>query len=473
MGGDEIEREDGYCNGGNFPGAYHIGNSLHYQDLEWYEALEDCELKNEALRNKAIMEGLISDDESSNDCWKRWKSHEIYYHNYNEGEYENETHEKGHKLCDEEEYVAVKESEYNDLTITSDEACRAYQEIFQIMDEGWMVTITESDLGRQRKISTNSGDKYKSGDLEVQKARILELKRRYFEDYYSDYQYAVSIKEDTAYPCLHSPKTTKETSSIRRIQRRPIRRIQDIVCEYSGRYQTWSLLQETPIRRIQSLGYARRKRAEEVLQRIPIHRRQRVISYTFVIVILSELQRLIEVVPDKEEVAIDAIPLATKPPTIVDWKIHKEGKKNYYQIIRADGSSKMYLVFSHMLKSFDREDLETLWKLVKAKHGSTRPEEGYERVLWGDLKTMFDPHVEDQVWRNQQDYRVLDWKIYDSCGVHSLRMQHMHIHMLVEKRYPLTPATITDMLNKKLQCDHFSEMAYQLLKLLTKQLKNQ
>ncbi|GJW68743.1 hypothetical protein Tco_0123167 [Tanacetum coccineum] len=95
----------------------------------------------------------------------------------------------------------------------------------------------------------------------------------------------------------------------------------------------------------------------------------------------AELQRLIEVVPDKEEVAIDAIPLATKPPSIVDYKIHKEGKKTYYQIIRADGSLKMYLVFSHMLKSFDRKDLETLWKLVKAKHASTRPEEGYERVL--------------------------------------------------------------------------------------------
>ncbi|GJY90291.1 hypothetical protein Tco_0505487, partial [Tanacetum coccineum] len=36
----------------------------------------------------------------------------------------------------------------------------------------------------------------------------------------SEYQYAVSIKEDTAYPCLHSPKTTKETSPIRRIQKR-------------------------------------------------------------------------------------------------------------------------------------------------------------------------------------------------------------------------------------------------------------
>ncbi|GKB82769.1 hypothetical protein Tco_0949664 [Tanacetum coccineum] len=110
----------------------------------------------------------------------------------------------------------------------------------------------------------------------------------------------------------------------------------------------------------------------------------------------TELHRLIEVLPNKEDVEIDVIPLATKPLSIVDYKIHKEGKKTYYQIIRADGSSKM-------------------------------PEEGYERVLWGDLKTMFDPHVEDQVWRNQQDYRALDWKLYDSCGVHSLRKQNGRI----------------------------------------------
>ncbi|GJX31026.1 hypothetical protein Tco_0240881 [Tanacetum coccineum] len=50
------------------------------------------------------------------------------------------------------------------------------------------------------------------------------------------------------------------------------------------------------------------------------------------------------------------------------------------------GSAKTYLLFSQLLKEFDREDLENLWKLVKAKHGNTRPEEGYGRVLWGDLK---------------------------------------------------------------------------------------
>ncbi|GJZ19470.1 hypothetical protein Tco_0556060 [Tanacetum coccineum] len=74
----------------------------------------------------------------------------------------------------------------------------------------------------------------------------------------------------------------------------------------------------------------------------------------------AKIKELMKIVPDEEEVAINAISLATKPPTIVDWNIHKEEKKNYYQIIRADGSSKMYLVFSHMLKSFNKEDFETL-----------------------------------------------------------------------------------------------------------------
>nr|GFA16616.1 hypothetical protein [Tanacetum cinerariifolium] len=41
----------------------------------------------------------------------------------------------------------------------------------------------------------------------------------------------------------------------------------------------------------------------------------------------AELKELMEIIPDKEEVAIDAIPLAVKSPKIFDWKIHKEGKR--------------------------------------------------------------------------------------------------------------------------------------------------
>ncbi|GKF45130.1 hypothetical protein Tco_0131682 [Tanacetum coccineum] len=74
---------------------------------------------------------------------------------------------------------------------------------------------------------------------------------------------------------------------------------------------------------------------------------------------------------------------------------------------------------------------------------------------------MFKPHVEDKLWKAQEGYKVLNWKLYDSCGVHSLTMQSMQIYMLVEKKYPLTPPTLTMMLEKKLQIDYQSEMAYQ------------
>ncbi|GJY31445.1 hypothetical protein Tco_0414940 [Tanacetum coccineum] len=155
----------------------------------------------------------------------------------------------------------------------------------------------------------------------------------------------------------------------------------------------------------------------------------------------TEIKKLMEIIPDEEEVTIDAISLAVKSPSIVDWKIHKEGRNSYYQIIRPDGKSQMYMIFSHMLKSFDREDLETLYKLVKSKYESTRLVEDLDLVLWNDLKIMFEPHEED------------------------------NIYMLVEKKYPLTPSTLTMMLEKKLMIDYESEMAYQLLKFIVKQLK--
>nr|GEX99597.1 hypothetical protein [Tanacetum cinerariifolium] len=186
----------------------------------------------------------------------------------------------------------------------------------------------------------------------------------------------------------------------------------------------------------------------------------------------AKLKQLMETILNEEEVADDAIPLAVKSPRIVDWKIHKEGKKSYYQIVRADGKSQMYTIFSQMLKIFDKEDLEDLYKLVKARYGSTRPVENMDYLLWSDIKTMFEPHVEDEIWKMKQGYKVLEWKLYDSCGVHFLMMQSIQIYMLVEKKYPLTLPTLSMMLDKKLQIDYESEMAYQLCKLIKKQLKN-
>ncbi|GJZ91591.1 reverse transcriptase domain-containing protein [Tanacetum coccineum] len=75
---------------------------------------------------------------------------------------------------------------------------------------------------------------------------------------------------------------------------------------------------------------------------------------------------------------------------------------------------------------------------------------------------MFEHHIEDAVWRNLQGNKVLLWRLYDSCGRHFVRFQDMHVYMPVEKRYPLTPATITDILNRKLQADYWNEMIKRL-----------
>ncbi|GKB62970.1 reverse transcriptase domain-containing protein, partial [Tanacetum coccineum] len=183
----------------------------------------------------------------------------------------------------------------------------------------------------------------------------------------------------------------------------------------------------------------------------------------------AELKKLLVIKKD-EDIAIDAIPLATKLPVIIDYKLLKEGMMIHYQLIRADGSFKRYSSMIRMLQGIDREDLEALWRIVKAKYGDKRPKNEFERVLWGDLKVMFEPDKRSDVWRILQGYRVTIWKLIDSSGVHFVRFDNLHIFMLVEKRYPLTPITITNMLNKKLQTDHQNEMCYQLLKLMIQKM---
>nr|GEV81918.1 hypothetical protein [Tanacetum cinerariifolium] len=43
----------------------------------------------------------------------------------------------------------------------------------------------------------------------------------------------------------------------------------------------------------------------------------------------EEIKKCLEIIPDDgDDVTIDATPLSTKSPTIVDYKIYKEGKKS-------------------------------------------------------------------------------------------------------------------------------------------------
>nr|GEZ30078.1 hypothetical protein [Tanacetum cinerariifolium] len=76
------------------------------------------------------------------------------------------------------------------------------------------------------------------------------------------------------------------------------------------------------------------------------------------------------VVNDDDDVFIEATPLASKV-FVVDYQIHHENNKPYYKIIKAYRTHKLFLSFITLLKNFDREDLEALWKLVKERFKAT------------------------------------------------------------------------------------------------------
>ncbi|GKD21820.1 hypothetical protein Tco_1223523 [Tanacetum coccineum] len=173
----------------------------------------------------------------------------------------------------------------------------------------------------------------------------------------------------------------------------------------------------------------------------------------------EELRDSIDVV-SRDDVAIDVESLATKYP-IVDWKTHILNENMmYYQIIRADGSSKNYKIFSEMLDDFDRQDVIDLHRLVNERYETTSPE-GYDLLLWGDLKTLFEPNEEDELWKNQQDCNLISWRLFDSCGVHVMLMNtRVAIHMMIEKKYTLTQEMLSRMLNRRLEVDYESEMSF-------------
>ncbi|GJS68907.1 hypothetical protein Tco_0683472 [Tanacetum coccineum] len=77
----------------------------------------------------------------------------------------------------------------------------------------------------------------------------------------------------------------------------------------------------------------------------------------------------------------------------------KERIMVHYQLIRADESSKRYSSMIRMLQDIDKEDLETIWKLVKIKQGDTSPEDETLKIVVRerDFKVCLNQHLEVEV----------------------------------------------------------------------------
>nr|GFB52404.1 hypothetical protein [Tanacetum cinerariifolium] len=123
---------------------------------------------------------------------------------------------------------------------------------------------------------------------------------------------------------------------------------------------------------------------------------------------------------------------------IIDWKVHSE----------------------------DREDLNQLWALVE-EYLSIRPAlSDKEMELWVELKRMYEPDPEDQLWTLTQNYMhvPVESKLYDLSGVHHVTAKDKEIFMLVEKDYPLRRGLALVMISYRLQVENYLQMEEDLIR---------
>nr|GFB45180.1 hypothetical protein [Tanacetum cinerariifolium] len=113
---------------------------------------------------------------------------------------------------------------------------------------------------------------------------------------------------------------------------------------------------------------------------------------------VEELKKHLQIVPnDNDDIYTKATPLALKVH-VVDYAIYTENNKPYYKIMRADGFHQLFLSFLSLLRNFDKEDLEVLWKLVKERFESSKPKNLSDDFLLTTLTYMFEkPDVQAQV----------------------------------------------------------------------------
>nr|GEW83520.1 hypothetical protein [Tanacetum cinerariifolium] len=93
-----------------------------------------------------------------------------------------------------------------------------------------------------------------------------------------------------------------------------------------------------------------------------------------------------------------------------------------------------------------------------------------EKELWVELKRLFEPDVEDQLWTQTQAlmHDPVEWRLYNTCGVHHILLRDQEIFMLVEKEYPLRKGLAFAMISNKLQVENYSQMANDLIQKIYK-----
>nr|GEX74414.1 hypothetical protein [Tanacetum cinerariifolium] len=113
----------------------------------------------------------------------------------------------------------------------------------------------------------------------------------------------------------------------------------------------------------------------------------------------NQFRKCLKVVPDDDKV-INYETLDVKSP-IVDCESHMLETMDavdvhVYKLTRLDGSYRHFSTFSRMLEVLDKQDVLDLYKIVMERFLANDPE-GYDLILWGDLKTLMESSKDDEI----------------------------------------------------------------------------
>ncbi|GJR01668.1 hypothetical protein Tco_0524652 [Tanacetum coccineum] len=118
------------------------------------------------------------------------------------------------------------------------------------------------------------------------------------------------------------------------------------------------------------------------------------------------------------------------------------------------------------------DDLVKLWSLVQERFNSIEPTKDKEIEIWVELKRLFEPDADDELWKSHKHIHDITWRLYDTCGVHHVSTKDgIDIYMLVKREYHLSRGILTQMLVARLLVEQNNEMSRELLRKIFMQIE--
>ncbi|GJT96277.1 hypothetical protein Tco_1091795 [Tanacetum coccineum] len=139
----------------------------------------------------------------------------------------------------------------------------------------------------------------------------------------------------------------------------------------------------------------------------------------------------------------------------------------YLIIHRANNHFRAFDTLWEILHILDRQDLYHLYRVVQDYYEHIPPT-GLGLILLGDLTTIWEtPETSgDDFWKNQEDWEIVRWRLNEPSGVHTLELEDgTMIHMLAERRYPLSRELMIRMLEHGMEVEDENETAITLIHL--------